>query len=75
MKEVVCYILNNLVTKHESAVIEYQENGDFVKFVIKVDPADRGKIIGKDGKVARSLRNLFSIIGRKNNKRVFVEIA
>ncbi|MEW5951312.1 MAG: KH domain-containing protein [Elusimicrobia bacterium] len=74
MKEAMCYLLNNLLEKREQAEIEYEEQGSISRFKIKVDPADRGKIIGKDGKIIRSLRNIFSIVGRKNNKKVFIEI-
>lgn len=74
MKEAMCYILNNLLEKRDQVEIEYEEQGPMVRFKIKVDPSDRGKIIGKDGKVVRAIRNVFSLVGRKNNKKVFIEI-
>lgn len=74
MKEVMCYLLNNLLEKTEQAEIEYEQQGNISRFKIKVDSADRGKIIGKDGKVIRALRTFFSLAGRKNSKKVFIEI-
>ncbi len=74
MKETMCYLLNNLIDKREQVEIEYEEQGQIVRFRIKVEPSDRGKLIGKDGKVIRALRNVFSLIGIKNDRKVFIEI-
>jgi len=74
MKEALCYVLNNIVDNPESVNISYEENNDICKFRINADNSDRGKIIGKNGKTIKALRNIFSMIGRKNNKKVFIEI-
>jgi len=41
---------------------------------LRVDKADIGKVIGKQGRIARALRTILSAMGRKTNKRVVLEI-
>jgi len=74
MKEALCYVLNNIVDNPESVSISYEENNGICKFRINANSSDRGKIIGKNGKTIKALRTLFNMIGRKSNKKVFIEI-
>ncbi|PIS47147.1 MAG: RNA-binding protein [Elusimicrobia bacterium CG08_land_8_20_14_0_20_51_18] len=74
MKEALFYVLNSLVEKPENVVINYETDGEISRFKIKVDDSDRGKVIGKDGRVVKAVRNVFGIIGRKSNQKVFIEI-
>ncbi len=48
------------------------EMGVLIK--LTVDPADMGKVIGKDGKTAKSIRTLLRVLGAKNNARVNLKI-
>jgi predicted RNA-binding protein YlqC (UPF0109 family) len=41
---------------------------------LKVDPADMGKIIGRDGNTAKAIRTLLRVVGLKNNARVNLKI-
>jgi predicted RNA-binding protein YlqC (UPF0109 family) len=41
---------------------------------LRVDKGDIGKVIGKQGRIARALRTILSAMGRKTNKRVVLEI-
>lgn len=41
---------------------------------LTVDPSDMGKVIGKDGKTAKSIRTLLRVLGAKNNARVNLKI-
>jgi predicted RNA-binding protein YlqC (UPF0109 family) len=41
---------------------------------LRVDKADVGKVIGKQGRIARALRTILSAMGRKSGKRVVLEI-
>ncbi|MFZ8860981.1 MAG: KH domain-containing protein, partial [Thermocrinis sp.] len=41
---------------------------------LRVDKADVGKVIGKQGRIARALRTILSAMGRKTGKRVVLEI-
>lgn len=75
MKEALCYILNNIVDNPEKVNVSYEEANGICRFKITAESSERGKIIGKNGKTVKAIRNLFSAIGRKNNKKVFIEIA
>ena len=48
------------------------EMGVLIK--LTVDPMDMGKVIGKDGKTAKSIRTLLRVLGAKNNARVNLKI-
>lgn len=48
------------------------EMGVLIK--LTVDPTDMGKVIGKDGKTAKSIRTLLRVLGAKNNARVNLKI-
>jgi len=45
-----------------------------VLITLKVDPADMGKIIGRDGQTAKAIRSLLRVVGIKNNARVNLKI-
>jgi hypothetical protein len=74
MEEFIKYLLENLITKPEALTIEKQENPEGLVFLIDADEADRGKIIGKEGKVIRALRNLVNIRAQKEGIRVFLQL-
>ncbi|OGH11421.1 MAG: hypothetical protein A3B38_01165 [Candidatus Levybacteria bacterium RIFCSPLOWO2_01_FULL_36_13] len=74
MKDKLHKLVLSIVEKEDSVEIsETAENG-IVNLVIKVDPADMGKIIGKGGKVIKGLRNVMKIIAMKRNEKVFVNL-
>ena len=54
---------------------ETEEDGDTVVFTLHVAPSDMGKIIGKHGKNAKSIRTLMKAAGSLDNVRTEVEIA
>lgn len=45
-----------------------------VLITLKVDPADMGKIIGRNGQTAKAIRSLLRVVGIKNNARVNLKI-
>ncbi|KXB47749.1 hypothetical protein HMPREF3188_00342 [Tissierellia bacterium KA00581] len=74
MKELVEFIVKSLVSKPELLVITSEEEGDFIKISIKADEEDVGKIIGKQGKIAKSIRTIARSVAMKSGKKVAVEI-
>jgi len=75
MKDTLHYIISAIVDKPDSIVIDEQEDNGSVNFTVTVDPEDMGKVIGKEGKVIRSIRNVMKIKAMKQNKRVNVQLA
>lgn len=75
MKEFIEYIAKCLVDNTDSVVVE-EKNTEDKKIVItlRVSPLDIGKVIGKQGRTAQSMRTLLSAYASKNGKRAVLEI-
>jgi predicted RNA-binding protein YlqC (UPF0109 family) len=74
MKDTLFTIVTAIVDNKDAVEISEEDNEGVINFVIKVDPQDMGKIIGKGGKVIKSIRNVMKIPAIKNNKRIFVSL-
>lgn len=74
VKEMLAYIVGNLVEHPEEIVIEQVENHDTVVFQLKVAPSDMGKVIGRQGRIAKEIRVLVKNAGMRENKRILVDI-
>lgn len=73
MKDVLELIIANLVDNKEEISIEETVNEKSVDFKVKVASSDMGKIIGKQGRVAKSIRTVMKSVAGKNGKKVNVE--
>jgi len=76
MKDLAIFILTHIVDKPESVeVTENETDLGYVTLTLKVDPADMGKVIGKEGKNIRAIREVIKILALKQNKYVNVVLA
>ncbi len=73
-KEFLELIVKALVDKPEDVVVERTIDERGVLLTLKVNPEEMGKIIGKQGQTARSLRTLLRIVGNKNNSYVNLKV-
>ena len=73
MKEILQTIIENLVDDKASISINEIEGEKSIVFEVKVAEADMGKIIGKQGKIAQSIRSIMKAVSAKEHKRVSVE--
>ena len=73
MKEILQTIIENLVDDKASVSINEVEGEKSIVFEVKVAEADMGKIIGKQGKIAQSIRSIMKAVAAKEHKRVSVE--
>lgn len=73
MKEILETIVLNLVEKKDEVQINELEGEKSVVFEIKVAESDMGKIIGKKGKLAQSIRTLMKAVAAKQQKRISIE--
>lgn len=75
MKELLLYLAKSIVDKTDAVKVDEStdENG-FVNLRLTVDSADMGKIIGKNGKVIKAIRNLVRIVAIKEGKKVNIEL-
>lgn len=74
MKKALEYIISQIVDNPEKAAINEQEDQEMINFTITVDPSDMGKIIGKNGKVIRAIRNVVKISAIKQNKKINISL-
>ena len=68
------YIVKAIVENPEAVEVERTVDEMGVLITLKVDKEDMGKLIGKNGQTAKSIRTLLRIIGSKNNARVNLKI-
>ena len=73
MKEVLETIIKNLVDNQEAVEINETENEKEIIFEVKVADEDMGKIIGRQGKTAQSIRTVMKAIANRKDKKVIVE--
>ena len=73
MKDLVEFIIKNLVNEPDSVEITETVKDKEVVYTIKVSQDDFGKIIGRSGKVAAAIRTVVRTSAKKHNKHVFVK--
>lgn len=73
MEEILRTVIENLVENKEAVSIEKEEQKDREIYKVKVDSGEMGKIIGKQGKIAHSIRTLMKALGAKEHKKIEVE--
>ena len=74
LKELVEHIVRKLVDKPESVSVN-EINGEQATIIeLRVSPDDLGKVIGKEGRTARSIRTLVHAAASKENKLAVLEI-
>ncbi len=74
MKVLVEDIARSLVDHPDQVQVSEVEGEQTTVLELRVDPADLGKVIGKQGRTARAMRTLLGAAGTKQNKRVLLEI-
>lgn len=74
MKALVEYIAKSLVDEPDEVSVREVVNQQSVVLQLKVAPGDMGKIIGKQGRVAKSMRALLKVAAARERKRVVLEI-
>ncbi len=74
MKELVEVIAKALVDQPDEVVVTQKESGKSITVELKVAPADMGKVIGKQGRIAKAIRSVVKAASSKDNKKVDVEI-
>ena len=74
MKELVEQIAKALVDSPDEVVVNAIEGEQTIVLELRVAPSDLGKVIGKQGRTARSIRTILSAAGMKLKKRFTLEI-
>ena len=74
MKELVEVIAKALVDNPDEVVVTEKENGRNITVELHVAPSDMGKVIGKQGRIAKAIGSVVKAASSKDNKKVDVEI-
>ena len=74
MKELVEVIAKALVDNPEEVVVSESLKGDDTLIELKVAPADMGKVIGRQGRIAKAIRSVVKAASSKYEQKVVVEI-
>ena len=74
MKELVEVIAKSLVENPDEVVVTETEKEDAIIVELKVGPADMGKVIGRQGRIAKAIRTLVKADATKHDKHVVLEI-
>ena len=74
MKELVEVIAKSLVEHPDEVVVTETENEKTILVELRVAPSDMGKVIGKQGRIAKAIRAVVKAAASKVEKKVIVEI-
>ena len=74
MLKLLKYLITKIVDEPQKIKIKKEKNEEGIIFLIDVAESDRGKIIGKDGKIITSLRNIVNVKAKKENEKVFLKL-
>ena len=74
MRELVEVIAKSLVDNPDQVVVTEKEKGDELLIELKVASSDMGKVIGRQGRIAKALRSVVKAASSKSDKKVVVEI-
>ena len=73
MKEILETIILNLVEDKDKVIINSKEDDKTTTFEVKVAESDMGKVIGKQGKIAKAIRTVMKSLAAKEHKKVIIE--
>lgn len=74
MKELLEVIAKNLVDNPDKVVVNERVDGDALILELTVDGDDIGKVIGKQGRIAKSIRSVIKAAAIREDKKVVVKI-
>lgn len=73
MKETLQAIIESMVSEPSQVSINEVEGEKAIVFEVKVLEADMGKIIGREGRIAKAIRTIMKAVAAKDGKRVSIE--
>ena len=74
MEDLLTYIAQNLVEHPQAVDVQETETDGNVVLELRVDPSDMGKVIGRQGRIAKEIRTLMRSVAQRQGKKVSVEI-
>ena len=75
MKALIKFIITSIIDKpKEFSLKEEETESGFINYIIKVDPEDMGRIIGKRGQIIKAVRTLIRTKALKENKKAILTL-
>lgn len=74
MEELLAWIARGLVSEPDAVRVERVDDGDVVVLRLHVAPADVGRVVGRQGRIARALRTVVRAAGGRDHRRAILEI-
>lgn len=74
MLDLIKYIINHFAENPDSVDYEVVEKGNAVDVTVLLNESDMGKVIGRQGKIAKALRTIVNSASKKTGKRYNIEI-
>lgn len=74
MKELVEYIVKSLVDKPEEVSVKETQGESVTIIEVRTAPEDSGRVIGREGRIANSIRTIVKAAAAKQQKKITVEI-
>lgn len=75
MKDILQYIIKAIVDNPDKVEVAEEENEGVLNLNVTLAKEDMGKVIGKNGKVIKSIRNVMKIPAIKENKKIFINLS
>ena len=72
--QLIKYIVERFADKKEEVEYKVEEKENAIEVTVLLDASDMGKVIGKQGKIAKALRTLVSAYTPRESKKYFIEI-
>jgi hypothetical protein len=74
MQDILQFILKNITTVPDDVKIEVQEEEGTSNYIVTVNPADVGRIIGKEGKVIKAIRTIMRVIAIQRGVHIRISV-
>ena len=74
MKELLLYIARSLVEHPDQVTVTEVPNGEELTLEMRVAPEDMGKVIGRQGRIAKEIRTLIRSYAQRTGQKVSVDI-
>ena len=74
INEMLTYIVGNLVEKPEEIQVNVLENGNSITLQLRVAAEDMGRVIGRQGRIAKEIRTIVKTVAQRTGEKITVEI-
>lgn len=74
LEELVRFMATNLVEEPDDVTVTAEQRGSSVQINLRVAAKELGKVIGREGRIARSMRTIVMVAGSRNNVRANLDI-